>query len=96
MANKTDLVNEVQALLVTKELELNKKETGVVVDAVLDTIIGLTGESGKLQLVGFGGFEVRERAARKGRNPATGEEIDIDASKGIGFKAGKSFKEFIK
>lgn len=96
MANKTDLVKEVQKLLNEKELNLSKKDTTTVVDAVLDTIIGLTGESGKLQLIGFGNFEVRERSARKGRNPATGEEIEIAETRIPAFKAGKAFKEFVK
>lgn len=95
-ANKTDLVNAVQELLDSKELKLTKKESTLVVDSVIDRIIGLTGEVGKLSLVGFGNFEVRERAARKGRNPQSGEEIEIAASNVPAFKAGKAFKEFVK
>jgi len=100
MANKTDLVNAVQGLveevLVEKEVSINKKEATAIVDAVIDSIIGLTGESGKLQLVGFGTFSVKERAEREGRNPSTGEPLTIAASKSVGFKAGKAFKDFVK
>lgn len=95
-ANKKDLELAVHELLAQKEVNVSKKDTIVIVDAVIDSIIGLTGESGKLQLVGFGNFEVRERAARKGRNPQTGDEIDIAASKVPAFKPGKAFKEFVK
>lgn len=95
-ANKNDLVLGVKESLASQELELNKKDAEKAVNAVLDTIIGLTGEAGKLQLIGFGNFEVRERAARKGRNPQTGEEIEIAASKAPAFKAGKAFKDFVK
>lgn len=95
-AKKEDLVNEVQLLLKDDGLDINKKETGLVVDAVVDSIIGLTGEAGELKLIGFGTFEVRERAARKGRNPRTGVEIEIPASKSPAFKPGKVFKEFVK
>lgn len=111
-ANKNDLVGAVQELLASKEIELNKKDTTTVVDTVIDSIIGLTGEAGKLQLVGFGSFEVKERSARKGYNPkllqelkAQGvpeeqakaqTEIEIEASKSVGFKVGKAFKEFVK
>ncbi len=111
-ANKTDLANGVQELLGEIGIELNKKDTGKVVDAVLDTIIGLTGEAGKLQLIGFGSFEIRERAARKGQNPSLlkqlkeqgvsaedakeQSQIDIAPSTTVGFKVGKQFKDFIQ
>lgn len=100
MANKTDFVLEVKALveevLSEKNVSLNKKEATDIVDGVLDTIVELTKEDGKLQLVGFGSFEVRERAARKGRNPQTGEEIEIQASKSPAFKPAKAFKDSVK
>jgi DNA-binding protein HU-beta len=93
MASKKDLVSKVQEI---SELELNKSEATKLVDDVLNAIQTLTVENEKLQLIGFGNFEVRERAARKGRNPKTGEEMTIDASKGIGFKVSKNFKELVK
>lgn len=96
MANKTDLVNGVYELLNEKGVNTTKKDTTVLVDAVIDSIIGLTGEAGKLQLIGFGTFSVKERAERDGHNPATGEKIRIPASKVVGFKAGKDFKNFVQ
>ena len=89
--NKTDLINAVaeQADLTKKKLVQqltlfsNQSKTHL-----------LKGE--KVQLIGFGNFEVRERAARKGRNPQTGKEIDIPASKVPAFKAGKALKDAVK
>lgn len=75
--------------------ELTKKDAEAAVNAVFDTITGVLSAGDKLQIVGFGTFEVRERAARKGRNPKTGEELDIEASKAPAFKAGKSLKEAV-
>ena len=65
-------------------------------DALFDTITQTLAKEEKIQLIGFGTFEVRDRAARKGRNPQTGEEIDIAASKVPAFKAGKELKEAVK
>ena len=78
--NKTDLINAV-----AEQADLTKKEAGSAL---------AKGE--KVQLIGFGNFEVRERAARKGRNPQTGKEIDIPASKVPAFKAGKALKDAVK
>lgn len=89
--NKTDLVN-----LVSEKADLTKKDSGIVIDAVFESVTEGLKEDGKVQLVGFGTFEVRERSARKGRNPQTGEEIDIPASKIPAFKAGKSLKDAVK
>jgi len=86
--NKTDLINKVSELT-----ELSKKDASKAVDAVFEAIGGALQEGEKVQLVGFGNFEVRERQARKGRNPQTGEEIDIAASKIPAFKPGKSLKD---
>lgn len=65
-------------------------------DAVFEAIAEALKEGDKVQLVGFGNFEVRERSARKGRNPQTGEEIEIAASKVPAFKPGKALKEGIQ
>lgn len=89
--NKTELIQAV----VTKA-ELSKKDTVKVVDALLDSISKTLAKEEKIQLVGFGTFEVRDRAARTGRNPQTGEEIEIAASKVPAFKPGKEFKEAVK
>jgi len=86
--NKTDLITKVAELT-----ELSKKDATKAVDAVFEAIAGALEQGDKVQLVGFGNFEVRERQARKGRNPQTGEEIDIAASKIPAFKPGKSLKD---
>ncbi|MBO0997632.1 HU family DNA-binding protein [Bacillus sp. SD075] len=89
--NKTELVSSVAA-----QAELTKDETKKVVDALFETITATLAKEEKIQLVGFGTFEVRDRAARTGRNPQTGEEIQIAASKVPAFKAGKELKEAVK
>ncbi len=77
---------------VAKASGLTKKDSDAAVNAVLDTIAETLEKDEKVVLVGFGTFEVRERKARTGRNPATKEEIQIPASKAPVFKAGKSLK----
>ncbi|MGN7455804.1 HU family DNA-binding protein [Paenibacillus pasadenensis] len=88
--NKTDLINKVSEVA-----ELSKKDATKAVDAVFEAISDALQSGDKVQLVGFGNFEVRERQARKGRNPQTGEEIDIPASKTPAFKPGKSLKDLV-
>lgn len=88
--NKTDLIAKVAELT-----DLSKKDATKAVDAVFDAISDALQGGDKVQLVGFGNFEVRERQARKGRNPQTGEEIDIAASKMPAFKPGKSLKDLV-
>ena len=77
---------------VAQSAELNKKQADAAVNAVIDTITDSLEKDEKVVLVGFGTFEVRERKARTGRNPATKEEIQIPASKAPVFKAGKGLK----
>ncbi|MGO4888126.1 HU family DNA-binding protein [Anaerobacillus sp. MEB173] len=89
--NKTDLINAV-----AEATELSKKDATSAVDAVFEAITNTLQEGDKVQLIGFGNFEVRERAARKGRNPQTGEEIEIAASKVPAFKPGKALKDAVK
>lgn len=89
--NKTDLINSV-----SESAEISKKDATSAVDAVFDSIMEALKKGDKVNLIGFGNFEVRERAARKGRNPQTGEEIDIAASKVPAFKPGKTLKEAVK
>nr|WP_218843233.1 HU family DNA-binding protein [Sporosarcina sp. JAI121] len=81
---------------VAEAAELTKKDATKAVEAVFDTIQSTLAKGDKVQLIGFGNFEVRERAARKGRNPQSGEEIDIAASKVPAFKAGKALKDAVK
>jgi len=89
--NKTDLINAV-----AEKSELSKKDATKAVDAVFDAVAEALKDGDKVQLIGFGNFEVRERSARKGRNPQTGEEIDIPASKVPAFKPGKALKDAVK
>ncbi|WP_180994131.1 HU family DNA-binding protein [Bacillus sp. Marseille-P3661] len=89
--NKTDLINAV-----AESTELSKKDATKAVDAVFDAIMDSLQQGDKVQLIGFGNFEVRERAARKGRNPQTGDEIEIPASKVPAFKPGKALKDAVK
>src|SRR5436309_1699043 len=89
--NKTELVNAVAT-----QAELTKKDATTVVDVLFETITNTLAKEEKIQLIGFGAFEVRERAARTGRNPQTGEEIQIPASKIPAFKPGKELKEAVK
>lgn len=89
--NKTELIAKV-----AEKTELTKKDATKAVDAVFASISESLQSGDKVQVIGFGNFEVRERAARKGRNPQTGEEIDIPASKVPAFKPGKGLKDGIK
>ena len=89
--NKADLI----AAIAAKTGE-TKKSAEASVNALVDVITEALVKGDKVQLVGFGSFEVRKRAARKGRNPQTKEEIKIPASKAPVFKAGKALKESCK
>ncbi|KIY22119.1 MULTISPECIES: HU family DNA-binding protein [Mesobacillus] len=89
--NKTELINAV-----AEASELSKKDATKAVEAVFDSILNALKDGDKVQLIGFGNFEVRERAARKGRNPQTGDEIEISASKVPAFKPGKALKDAVK
>lgn len=89
--NKQMLVSEV-----AKKAELSKSNAKEAVDAVVESITNALANGDKVQLIGFGTFEVRERAARKGRNPQTGKAINIPASKVPAFKPGKALKEAVK
>ena len=89
--NKTELVNSV-----AEAAELSRKDAAKAVDAAFETIQDALTKGEKVQLIGFGNFEVRERAAREGRNPQTGAEIEIAASKVPAFKPGKALKDAVK
>ncbi|CCK82910.1 Histone-like DNA-binding protein [Lactobacillus equicursoris DSM 19284 = JCM 14600 = CIP 110162] len=89
--NKTELVSAV-----SEKTEFSKKESAQIVDALFAAIEEKLAEGEKVQLIGFGTFEVRDRAARKGRNPQTGAEIEIPASKVPAFKPGKALKDAVK
>ena len=80
---------------VAAKAEIKKKDAEVAVNAVIEAIEEALKAGEKVQLVGFGTFEVKERGARTGRNPQTGEAIEIAASKHPAFTAGKAFKDAI-
>jgi DNA-binding protein HU-beta len=88
--NKSDLI----AAIAAKTGE-TKKSAEATVNAFVDVVTESLVKGDKVQLVGFGSFEVRKRAARKGRNPQTKEEIKIPASKAPVFKAGKALKDLV-
>lgn len=96
--NKTDFVNQL-----AEKVDITKKLAGEIYDAtfgVEEENLGILPQAlkneEKIQFIGFGNFEIKERAARKGRNPKTGEEIDIAASKKPAFTPGKGLKGLFK
>ena len=86
--NKSELIDQV-----ADAADLSRAAASRAVDAALDAIIEALKQSEPVSLVGFGTFQVRERAARKGRNPQTGASIDIAASRAAAFKPGKALKD---
>lgn len=88
--NKTELI-----AVVAEKAELSKKDAEKAIKALTDAVSEELVKGGKVQLVGFGTFEVTERAARMGRNPKTGEVRPIAASKSPKFKAGKALKDMV-
>ena len=86
--NKAQLIDSVAS-----KADVSKAEAGRAVDATLSAISGSLSGGENVSLVGFGTVSVRHRAARMGRNPQTGAAIQINASKSVGFKAGKALKE---
>ena len=88
--NKTELV-----AAMAEKSELSKKDAEKALKAFIDVVAEELQKDEKIQLVGFGTFEVAERAAREGRNPLTGEKMQIKASKAPKFKAGKALKDAV-
>ena len=78
---------------VSAKAQLTKKDAAAAVDAVLDVIADALASGDDVKVTGFGGFEVKERAAREGRNPKTGEKVAIPASKYVSFSAGSTLKD---
>jgi integration host factor subunit beta len=87
---KADLVE-----IVAKEAEMTKKDVEQLVEIIFDSIVSTLNDGEKIELRGFGSFRVRERNARKGRNPKTGEPVDIPAKRVAYFKPGKDLKDII-
>ena len=88
--NKTELIAAVE-----EKAEISKKDSEKALKAFIDVVTDELKNGGKIQLVGFGTFEVSERAAREGRNPQTGKTMKIEACKAPKFKAGKALKDAI-
>ena len=88
--NKTELV-----AAIAEKTELSKADSEKAVKAFIETVEGALKKGDKVQLVGFGTFEVKKTAARTGHNPRTGEKLKIKASKTPKFKAGKAFKDAV-
>ena len=86
--NRTDLIDAV-----AQATTLTKKESEAAINATLDAVVDALSKNEKVVLVGFGTFETKKRAARKGRNPSTGEPMNIPASTAPVFKAGKGMKD---
>ena len=89
--NKTELIE-----IIANKAEMTKKDAHKIVDAILASITETLKNNEEVALTGFGTFKVSHRAARKGKNPKTGEVLEIAASKVPTFKSGKSLKEAIK
>ena len=89
--NKTELV-----AAMAEKAGLSKKDAEKALNAFVDSVADAVKSGDKVSLVGFGTFETRERAAREGKNPRTGEKIEIAACKVPAFKAGKAFKDMLK
>ena len=88
--NKTEL-----ATIVADKADISKEKASEVVTAITDEITAALAREESVNLIGFGSFVRRSRAARKGKNPQTGQEIDIAASNSVGFKAGKALKDSV-
>ena len=88
--NKTELINAV-----AEKTEISKKDAEAAITAMVDAITEALSQEEKVQLVGFGSFEVKVRAERLGRNPKSGDTIKIPASKTPVFKAGKALKDAV-
>ena len=89
--NKGELVDEI-----ADKTELTKKQTDAILSALTEVITDTVSSDEKVTLVGFGSFEARDRKAREGRNPKTGEKMTIAATRVPAFSAGKAFKEKVK
>ncbi len=86
-------LHEIDAI--SAKANVTKREADAILSAALDTIVEAVSSGDKVTLVGFGSFEKRDRSAREGRNPKTGETLHIAATSVPGFSAGKSFKESV-
>ena len=89
--NRTELID-----LISEKADLTKTSASRALDALLEGVTGSLQKGDPVVIVNFGTFTVKQRAAREGRNPSTGEKITINAAKVVGFKAGKALKDAVK
>lgn len=89
--NKTELID-----FISEKADLTKATASRALEAMLEAITESLRQNDSVVLIGFGSFSVKQRAAREGRNPSTGEKIKINAAKVVGFRAGKSLKEAVQ
>jgi DNA-binding protein HU-beta len=89
--NKSELIDKV-----AEKADISKASAGRALDAIVESIADSLEGGDSVTLIGFGTFSVRERAGRAGRNPRTGEALEIKASKTVGFKPGKTLKERLR
>lgn len=94
--NKKELVNALVEKLAANDMKVTKKDAAVYIDAVFETVGQALVDGNKVSVAGFGSFDVVERAARVGRNPQTGEEITIQATKAVKFKPALGLKTAVK
>ncbi len=93
---KSELINAVNDAATEKGITLNKKETGELIDALFEVVSGVIQETERFAYPNFGTFTVKHRKAREGRNPRSGETIQIAASKSVAFKAAPSLRDRIQ
>ncbi|MCM2973254.1 MULTISPECIES: HU family DNA-binding protein [Larsenimonas] len=84
------------AAAIAEQADLSKDKAGQVLNVILDEITGQVAKGEDVTLIGFGSFTVRERAARTGKNPQTGQALEIPASKTVAFKPGKKLKDAVQ
>lgn len=96
MATKKEIAVGLREVLAAEGLELNKGESEKVVSTVFEVIFNKLAQGEEVKVAGFGGWEVKDSAPRKGHNPQTKEEIEIPASKRVGFKSGSALKIAVK
>ncbi|WP_268808393.1 HU family DNA-binding protein [Oceanospirillum multiglobuliferum] len=95
MKRKTQMRKPELAAAIAAKAELSKDKANLALNAILEEITAAVAKGDTVSLIGFGTFSVRERSARKGKNPQTGEPMDIAASKTVGFKVGKKLKDAV-
>ena len=92
---KSDLINAVNAAAADKNIELTKKDTRELIDILFETVANTIKEEERFSYPNFGTFTVKHRKAREGRNPRTGDKIEIPASHSVGFKPSPNLKDLV-